>query len=295
MTTLTRTRRDTRSRTRRAIAAVAPLALLAFGASPAPAAMIGGASPDATPEVTSLRCPAGTAGDVVQCPRGEVLRLSGENLRDARAVVFLGGKGSRDDRRATPTTSSPHRVLVKVPSGAKSGRVRVISRRAGASAPGPALQILPASRVTPASVGSGAEGIFPVRGKHDFGTEVNGFGGGRGHQGQDILANCGVPIVSALSGEIQHVAFQSAAGNYVVVQADDGTSQAYMHMREPSTWKKGQPVKAGEQLGVVGQTGRASACHLHFELWTAPGWYLGGEPIDPLPVLKQWDNQAAGS
>ncbi len=34
------------------------------------------------------------------------------------------------------------------------------------------------------------------------------------------------------------------------------------------------------------QTGRASTCHLHFELWTAPGWYEGGKPIDPLPLLK---------
>ena len=99
--------------------------------------------------------------------------------------------------------------------------------------------------------------------------------------------------VKLLSGEIQHVAFQSRAGNYVVVQADDGSSQAYMHLREPVTLKKGQAVKAGDQLGVVGQTGRASACHLHFELWTAPGWYLGGKPVDPLPILKEWAEKTA--
>lgn len=272
------------TRARRRAFAVAPLALLAF--VPAASAAVGGATPDATPEVTELRCPAGDGG--ASCPRGEVLRLSGEHLRETRTVVFLGGKGAKDDRRATPTTASPRRVLVLVPRGAKSGPVRVISAVAGPSRPGPKLKVMPASRVTPASSVDGATGVFPVTGKYDFGTETNTFGGGRGHEGQDILAKCGLPVVSALSGEIQHVAFQSAAGNYVVVQADDGTSQAYMHLREPSTWKKGQPVKAGEQIGVVGSTGRSTACHLHFELWTAPGWYLGGEPIDPLPSLKAW-------
>jgi murein DD-endopeptidase MepM/ murein hydrolase activator NlpD len=40
----------------------------------------------------------------------------------------------------------------------------------------------------------------------------------------------------------------------------------------------------------VGETGRASGCHLHFELWTAPGWYKGGRAVDPLPTLRRWDS-----
>ena len=45
----------------------------------------------------------------------------------------------------------------------------------------------------------------------------------------------------------------------------------------------------GQQIGVVGQTGDASACHLHFEIWGAPGWYEGGSPFDPLADLEKWD------
>lgn len=133
------------------------------------------------------------------------------------------------------------------------------------------------------------EGVFPVRAPHDFGTFENRFGGGRGHEGQDVLAHCGARVVAALSGTVTDVRWESAAGNYVVVKASDGTSQVYMHLLAASPLRAGAKVEAGARVGRVGQTGRASTCHLHFELWTAPGWYTGGRAIDPLATLRRWD------
>ena len=77
---------------------------------------------------------------------------------------------------------------------------------------------------------------------------------------------------------------QALAGNYVVISAaDDSADYVYMHLRDPALVNKGDAVTTGQTIGFVGRTGDATACHLHFELWPAPGWYTGGRAVDPLP------------
>ncbi|HEV2723030.1 MAG TPA: peptidoglycan DD-metalloendopeptidase family protein [Thermoleophilaceae bacterium] len=134
--------------------------------------------------------------------------------------------------------------------------------------------------------------LFPIRGKHNLGyTKTNQFGGARGHQGTDMFAACGTRLAAARGGRVQYAGYHSRAGNYVVIDGSGtGNDYAYMHMRRPSLVSTGQQVFTGQKLGEVGETGRASGCHLHFELWTAPGWYEGGRPFDALPSLKVWDS-----
>ena len=133
------------------------------------------------------------------------------------------------------------------------------------------------------------EAVFPVRAAHDFGTASNGFGGGRGHDGHDVFADCGAPVVAALPGEVTRAEYEGAAGNYAVVTSEDGRSQVYMHLQRAARVAEGDDVDAGDPIGRVGDTGRASGCHLHFELWTAPGWYAGGRAVDPLETLMRWE------
>jgi len=131
---------------------------------------------------------------------------------------------------------------------------------------------------------------FPIVGAHTFGTGAAAFGGGRGHQGQDVFAECGTPIVAARGGRVKVKQYEGRAGNYVVIDgAATGVDFAYMHLRDEALVDEGDRVRTGQLIGFVGDTGRADGCHLHFEMWTGPGWYAGGAPFDPLPELRAWD------
>ena len=134
---------------------------------------------------------------------------------------------------------------------------------------------------------------FPIRGPHGYGEFAASFGGGRGHQGQDTFAACGTPLVAARGGKVQFKQYHSRAGHYLVIDGQrTGIDYAYMHLRSPALVDEGDRVRTGQLIGYVGQTGDASACHLHFEMWTAPGWYDGGHAFDPLPSLMAWDKMS---
>ena len=134
--------------------------------------------------------------------------------------------------------------------------------------------------------------VFPIAGPHDLSRwPDNRFGGGRGHGGQDMFADCGTPVVAAQSGRIMFAGYQGAAGNYMVIRSDEsGEDQVYMHLLNEPRFTVGYRVEVGQRIASVGRTGRADGCHLHFELWTAPGWYRGGHAYDPLGKLRQWDS-----
>ena len=138
--------------------------------------------------------------------------------------------------------------------------------------------------------GGGGNAVFPVRAAHSYG---DGLGAGRGHQGVDILARCGKRVVTAKRGRVKMVDYEGAAGNYVVIAGRrKAKDTVYMHLRAPSKLREGTRVPAGTRVGRVGQTGRATGCNLHFEMWSNPGWYSGGSPVDPKPSLKRWDRNS---
>lgn len=135
--------------------------------------------------------------------------------------------------------------------------------------------------------------IFPVRGKHNYGQAGARFGAGRAghsHQGQDVFAKCGTKLAAARAGRVKFNAYHGAAGYYVVIDGyKSDYDYVYMHMLARSKFKPGDKVRTGQMIGRVGNTGNSSGCHLHYEMWSAPGWYDGGSPFDPYRYLKQWD------
>lgn len=240
------------------------------------------------PVVRVAQC---ATGERWTCATGERLTLRGDELDRVTAIEFLGASGTGDDRRARPRRMSHSSVVVVVPTGAASGPIRARTAAISAQA-ARKVRILgrrpAAAPVAPApAAGAGAQAVFPIRGAHDMGqTPTNNFGGPRKHGGQDMFARCGTPLVAVVSGVVQFATFQERAGYYVVLKGADGQSYAYMHMRSAALVKKGDRVTVGQQVGEAGETGRATGCHLHFEQWTAPGWYTGGKAIDPLPLLR---------
>ena len=127
-------------------------------------------------------------------------------------------------------------------------------------------------------------GRYPVDGTHHYGDGFDDRGGA--HKGQDVMADCGTPLRAVRDVTVRRVATEAAAGRYVVLHdAGSGQDYVYMHMSAVDV-RSGDRVAGGEKVGEVGQTGDATACHLHFEEWTAPGWYEGGHAEDSLPFLR---------
>ena len=141
---------------------------------------------------------------------------------------------------------------------------------------------------------SATDHVFPVAGKHSLGGKDARFGArrpGHRHQGQDIMADEGTPVVAPRGGTITWRSFQrQGAGYYLVLQAVmEPYNYVFMHLQKGSLQAKvGDRVRTGQALGAVGSTGTADGPHLHFEIWSGR-WGKGGEPIDPLPYLAVWD------
>jgi murein DD-endopeptidase MepM/ murein hydrolase activator NlpD len=138
---------------------------------------------------------------------------------------------------------------------------------------------------------------FPIAGPFDWGGADGRFGAkrpGHRHQGQDLAAAAGTPVVAPYRGVVAVVGYQArGAGHYVVIDGDD-YDYVFMHLRGGSiVVRQGDRVRTGTAIGEVGSSGESSGPHLHFELWLG-AWYAGGRAIDPLALLQSWASPASG-
>jgi murein DD-endopeptidase MepM/ murein hydrolase activator NlpD len=133
--------------------------------------------------------------------------------------------------------------------------------------------------------------VFPVAGPHSTRGFIGEFGaprsGGRTHEGFDVVAGCGEPLVAVRTGRVRAVGYDPVLyGNYLLIHGQgERRSYFYAHLRQRPWVRSGEDVYAGERVGVVGETGNARTvgCHLHFEI------HVAGRPIDPAPSLRRWD------
>ncbi len=153
------------------------------------------------------------------------------------------------------------------------------------------LLALPASvqaRFADGGVAAPPPSAFPIDGPWEWGGPDTRFGDrGGAHDGEDVMSPCGTPVVAAAAGKVVFADSHGAAGHYLVIRGAQGDF-VYMHLLREPRHAEGDRVAAGDRLGAVGRSGNASACHLHFEIWTPPGWYDGGRARDPKPDLRRW-------
>lgn len=116
---------------------------------------------------------------------------------------------------------------------------------------------------------------WPVRG-----TITSRFGRrwGRGHDGIDIGAPTGTEVVAAGAGTVLFASRHGTYGHLVVVKHRDNLVTVYAH-NSRNLVRKGQQVRAGQLIARVGQSGRATGPHLHFEV------RRGTQPVNPLKFL----------
>lgn len=107
--------------------------------------------------------------------------------------------------------------------------------------------------------------------------------GGRRHQGTDVMASCGAPVVAVTDGVITRLHSGGNGGIMAYLRAGNGDVFFYAHLRSYAPGiSTGSRVSAGQRIGDNGNTGnaRGGPCHVHFE-WH-PG---GGRPRNPYPLL----------
>jgi murein DD-endopeptidase MepM/ murein hydrolase activator NlpD len=106
-----------------------------------------------------------------------------------------------------------------------------------------------------------------------------GFRPSDNHKGLDITAETGTPVYAARAGKVIYASNElSGFGNCIIIQHDPVWTTFYAHNNQNFV-RAGDVVQCGQLIAEVGQTGRASGPHLHFEI------RQDGTPLDPHPML----------
>lgn len=123
--------------------------------------------------------------------------------------------------------------------------------------------------------------IMPARGQmcSPFGWRLHPvFGEYILHAGQDITGPTGIPVVATAMGKVVTREYSSSFGNYVVIAHGSGIRTLYAHLHSFKC-ELGDNVRRGQVIGLLGNTGRSTGPHVHYEV------HQGQQPINPAPWI----------
>lgn len=229
------------------------------------------------PQATPVTLRIGAFGAVVR-------DLQRELRRRGQRYVKVDGAFGPATRRAVKAVQRRLRMRptgVATPAFLK--RLGIQTSRAAGGAP------VPAGLTQPVPLGARYLRAFPVLGKYSY---TNDFGAPRhqgSHEGTDVMAERGTPIVAVADGTIKRLTRTETGlgGIYIWLRDTAGNEYYYAHMDTIAAGLEADsPVRTGQVIGTVGNTGdaRYGAAHLHFEVH--PG---GGGAVNPYTDLVAVD------
>ncbi|PRY78518.1 M23 family metallopeptidase [Marivita geojedonensis] len=119
---------------------------------------------------------------------------------------------------------------------------------------------------------------MPIKDSFRF-TSGFGYRWGRLHAGTDFAGAHGTPIYATADGVVTYAGWQSGYGRLVKIQHEFGIETRYAHNSKLYV-KKGQRVSRGDRIAAMGNTGRSTGTHLHYEV------RVGGKPVNPMIYIK---------
>ena len=138
---------------------------------------------------------------------------------------------------------------------------------------------------------SGPSLAYPLPGKERIRSfwGASRDGGNRSHEGVDIFADRGTPVIAAADGRVNRVGLNNLGGKVIFLRPKGKDLNLYYAHLDSQLVQSGQTVNLGDTIGLVGNTGNAvtTAPHLHF------GIYSPGGAIDPLPFIQINNKQPA--
>ena len=123
--------------------------------------------------------------------------------------------------------------------------------------------------------------IWPTKGwmSSRFGYRISPFTGEREfHKGIDVSTRINAPIIAPANGIVSHVGWDHGYGKVLTIKHGYGVKTKYAHLQKVLV-KKGQYIKRGETVALVGNTGRSTGPHLHYEV------HLNRVAVNPLRYI----------
>ncbi len=213
----------------------------------------------------------------VESATADSVTLQQVAVDDAQSLVVASDAGATELSRSSYSATTAEEIEKKKAEEAAAERARIAAELAAAA---------PSSSSSSSGSRANIDLSMTAPGTGEVRWPLNGFtlgdrtfSRGGAHMGTDMLAGCGEPLFAAAAGVVR-VSQESYGGYGVAVTIDhvingQRVSTLYGHMTYGSrTVEAGQTVSAGQIIGLVGSTGRSTACHLHFET------YINGSVVD---------------